>query len=160
MAWLGSKVRTCWWLASDGEAAAAFYCALLPDSAIEGGHGPDGGPKLVIEFTLAGAPMMILNAGGAPPANHAASFSVLTDDQAETDRLWDALKANGGKEVMCGWVTDRWGVSWQIVPRQLPQMLASPDVAARERAFKAMQTMVKLDIAKLEAAFASEETHT
>jgi predicted 3-demethylubiquinone-9 3-methyltransferase (glyoxalase superfamily) len=150
-------VRTCWWLAGDGDAAAAFYVGLLPDSVIEGGHGPDGGPSLVIEFTLADAPMMILNAAGAPPANNAASFSVLTHDQAETDRLWAALLADGGKEIMCGWLSDRWGVSWQIVPRRLPEMLGAPDKAARDRAFKAMQSMIKLDIAALEAAFAGQE---
>jgi predicted 3-demethylubiquinone-9 3-methyltransferase (glyoxalase superfamily) len=154
MSWLGSKVRTCWWFAADGEKAVDFYVKLLPDSFVEGGHGPEGGPPLVMEFTLAGAPMMMLNAQGAPAPTHQASFSVLTADQAETDRLWDALKADGGEEVFCGWVKDRWGVSWQICPRRLPEMLASPDRAAADRAMKAMQTMVKLDIAALEAAFA------
>ena len=153
MAYLQQKVRTCWWFAKDGDAAANFYVSLLPDSRIEGGHGPEGGPPLVIEFTLAGAPMMILNAAGAPPANHAASFSVLTETQHETDALWDALLADGGAEVQCGWLTDRFGVSWQIVPRRLPEMLASPDKPARDRAFAAMVTMKKLDIAALEAAF-------
>lgn len=154
MAYLGQKVRSCLWFAQDGDKAAAFYVSLLPDSAIEGGHGPEGGPPLVIEFTLAGAPMMILNAPGAPAPTHAASISVLTEDQAETDRLWAALTADGGREVMCGWLTDRWGVSWQIVPKQLPDMLSAPDRAARDRAFAAMQSMVKLDLAALEIAFA------
>ena len=153
MTWLSHKVRTCWWFPGNGEEAVAFYTSLLPDSHVEGGHGPEGAPRLVIEFTLAGAPMMILNAPGAPPANHAASFSVLTQDQAETDRLWAALSANGGKEVMCGWVTDRFGVSWQIVPKRLPEMFAAPDRAAAGRAMEAMKKMVKLDIAVLEAAF-------
>ncbi|MCU0881472.1 MAG: VOC family protein [Hyphomonadaceae bacterium] len=156
MAWLGSKVRTCWWFAQDGEKAADFYVSLLPDSFIEGGHGPEGGPPLVIEFTLAGTPMMILNAQGAPAPTHQASFSVLCDDQAEVDRLWTALLADGGKEVYCGWVTDRFGVSWQIVPRCLPEMLASPDRTASDRALKAMQGMVKLDIAALQSAFAGD----
>jgi predicted 3-demethylubiquinone-9 3-methyltransferase (glyoxalase superfamily) len=153
MAWLGSSVRTCWWFNGDGQEAADFYVSLLPDSSIEGSHGPEGGPPLVIEFTLAGAPMMILNAPGAPAPTHQSSFSVLTADQPETDRLWAALLKDGGKEVACGWITDRWGVSWQIVPKRLPDMLASPDRAAADRAFKAMQQMVKLDIATLEAAF-------
>jgi predicted 3-demethylubiquinone-9 3-methyltransferase (glyoxalase superfamily) len=87
MSWLESKVRTCWWFAQDGETAVDFYVSLLPGSFVEGGHGPDGGPPLVLEFTLAGTPMMMLNASGAPPPTHQASFSVLTDDQAETDRL-------------------------------------------------------------------------
>jgi predicted 3-demethylubiquinone-9 3-methyltransferase (glyoxalase superfamily) len=155
MSWLGSKVRTCWWFPADADKAVDFYVRLLPDSFIEGGHGPEGGPPLVIEFTLAGSPMMVLNASGAPAPTHQASFSVITEDQAETDRLWEALKADGGEEVFCGWVKDRWGVSWQIVPRCLPQMLASPDRAAAGRAMKAMQAMVKLDIAALEAAFTS-----
>ena len=154
MSWLGAKARTCWWLASDGDKAANFYVSLLPDSMIEGGHGPEGGPPLVIEFTLAGAPMMILNAAGAPAPTHQASISVMTEDQPETDRLWAALLADGGEEVACGWIKDRFGVSWQIVPRRLPAMLASPDRAAADRAFAAMQTMVKLDLAALEAAFA------
>jgi predicted 3-demethylubiquinone-9 3-methyltransferase (glyoxalase superfamily) len=153
MVWLGSKMRTCWWFEKDGEHAAKFYISLLPDSFLEGGHGPEGGPPLVIEFTLAGAPMMILNAPGAPAPSHAASFSVLTEDQAETDRLWAALLADGGAEVQCGWLIDRWGVSWQIVPRRLPEMLASLDRAARDRAFAAMIAMKKLDIAALQAAF-------
>lgn len=107
----------------------------------------------MVEFTLAGAPMMILDAPGAPAPSHAASISVLAADQAETDRLWAALTAEGGAEVACGWLTDRWGVSWQIVPRRLPEMLASPDRAAAARAFEAMQGMVKLDHAALDAAF-------
>ncbi len=154
MAYLQQKVRTCLWFARDGDAAAAFYVSLLEGSEIEGGHGPEGGPPLVIEFTLAGAPMMILNAPGAPAPGHAASVSVLTENQAETDRLWAALTADGGKEVACGWLTDRWGVSWQIVPKQMPAMLSSPDRAAAGRALAAMQAMVKLDLAALEAAFA------
>ena len=154
MAYLQRKLRTCLWFPRDGDKAADFYVSLLPDSAIEGGHGPAGGPPLVIEFTLAGAPMMILNAQGAPAPGHAASISVLTEDQAETDRLWSALTADGGAEVACGWLTDRWGVSWQIVPKRLSAMLGDPDRAAADRAFTAMQGMVKPDLAALEAAFA------
>lgn len=155
MSFLSQKARTCWWFDEHGPEAAAFWVSLLPDSRIEGGHGPEGGPPLILEFTLAGAPMMILNAKGAPKPCHAASISVLTENQAETDRLWAALTADGGAEVACGWLTDRFGVSWQIVPRRLPEMLASPDRAAAGRAMAAMQKMVKLDLAALEAAFQS-----
>lgn len=153
MTLLSAPVRTCFWLPGTGAEAAAFWTSLLPGSGVDGIVERDGQP-LIIEFTLAGAPMMILNAAGAPPATHAASISVLTDSQSETDRLWAALGADGGAEVACGWITDRFGVSWQIVPRRLPEMFRSPDRAAAARAFAAMQQMVKLDIAALEAAFA------
>jgi predicted 3-demethylubiquinone-9 3-methyltransferase (glyoxalase superfamily) len=153
MAYLQQKVRTCWWFDGNGHEAAAFYVKLLPDSAIEGGHGPEGKPPLIVEFTLAGAPMMILNGGPGHPHSWAASISVLTDSQSETDRLWAALTANGGKESRCGWLTDRWGVSWQIVPKRLPEMLSATDRAAADRAFTAMMQMGKLDLAALEAAF-------
>ncbi len=152
-AFLGAKARTCFWMPGNGEEAVVFWTSLLPDSGIDGVVEKDG-QALIIEFTLAGAPMMVLNAHGGPPPNHAASISVLTDDQAETDRLWAALLADGGAEVACGWISDRFGVSWQIVPRQMPAMLASPDTAAAARAFAAMQGMIKLDLAALEAAFA------
>lgn len=153
MAYLQQKVRTCWWFDGNGHEAAAFYVTLLPDSAIEGGHGPDGGPPRVVEFTLAGAPMTIMNGGPGHPPSCAASISVLTESQCETDRLWTALTENGGKESRCGWLTDRWGVSWQIVPKCLPEMLGSPDRAAADRAFAAMMQMGKLDHAALETAF-------
>jgi len=152
MALLERMVRTCWWFGGDGHDAAAFYVTLLPDSRIDGVAERDGKP-LIIEFTLAGAPMMILNATPGADRSHAASISVLTADQDETDRLWAALTADGGTEVACGWLADRWGVSWQIVPRRLPEMLASSDRAAADRAFAAMQQMVKIDIAALEAAY-------
>ncbi|WP_310476810.1 VOC family protein [Sandarakinorhabdus sp.] len=152
MASLGQTVRTCWWLPGNGLDAVNFWTSLLPDSQLDGAVNKDG-TALIIEFTLAGAPMMVLNASGGPAANMAASISVLTDDQAETDRLWAALTADGGKEVACSWVTDRFGVSWQIVPRLLPQLFGSSDTAAAARAFAAMQTMVKIDIAAVQAAF-------
>jgi predicted 3-demethylubiquinone-9 3-methyltransferase (glyoxalase superfamily) len=154
MAYLQQKVRTCWWFDGNGHEAAAFYVTLLPDSAIEGGHGPEGGPPLVVEFTLAGAPMMILNGGPGPAQSGAASIGALTESQSETDRLRTALTADGGEESRCGRLTDRWGVSWQIVLRRLPEMLGSPDRAASARAFEAMMRMGKLDLAALEAAFA------
>jgi predicted 3-demethylubiquinone-9 3-methyltransferase (glyoxalase superfamily) len=133
--------------------AVQFWIGLLPGSGIDGVVERDG-KALIIEFTLAGAPMMVLNASGGPAPNHAASISILTENQAETDQLWAALLADGGAEVACGWITDRFGVSWQIVPRAMPLMLASADHAAATRAFVAMQGMIKLDIAALEAAFA------
>ncbi len=148
------KVRTCLWFNAGGEAAAEFYVALLPDSRIETVVRPDpDGPPLVVEFTLAGAPYMILNGGPHYQLTPAASISVLTTDQAETDRLWAALTADGGSESQCGWLTDRYGVSWQIVPEALPRLLGAEDRTAAARAQEAMLTMGKIDIAALEAAF-------
>ena len=115
---------------------------------------PDpNGPPLVVEFRLAGAPYMVLNGGPHFTLNEAASISVLTEDQDETDRLWAKLLEGGGKESQCGWLKDRYGLSWQIVPKALPRMLGAPDKEATGRAQEAMMTMKKIDIAKLEAAF-------
>lgn len=152
-----AKVRTCLWFDGNGEEAARFYVSLLPDSSIENivRSNPDD-PPLVVEFTLAGAPMMILNGGPQFTHSEAASVSVLTEDQAETDRLWAALTADGGAESMCGWLKDRFGVSWQIVPEALPRLLASDDPAAAGRTSAAMMQMNKIDIAALQAAFDSE----
>jgi predicted 3-demethylubiquinone-9 3-methyltransferase (glyoxalase superfamily) len=152
MAFLSQKVRTCWWFNGKGLEAARHYVSLLPDSHIEGNVNPAGGEPLVVEFTLAGAPMMILNGGPHYAQTPAASISVLTDDQTETDRLWAALREGGGTESQCGWLADRFGVSWQIVPRRLPELLSSPDRAAAGRVQAAMMKMVKIDIAALEAA--------
>jgi predicted 3-demethylubiquinone-9 3-methyltransferase (glyoxalase superfamily) len=110
---------------------------------------------MIVEFTLAGAPMMILTGGVMFEHSPAASISVLTKDQAETDRLWSALLADGGKESMCGWLFDRFGVSWQIVPEVLPRLFNDPDTAAASRARAAMMQMKKIDIAALETAFHS-----
>lgn len=149
-----SKTRTCLWFESDGEAAARFYVTLLPDSRIESVYRrePDQ-PALVVDFTLGGAPYQILNGGPEVAQSAAVSISVLTEDQAETDRLWETLTADGGKEGRCAWLTDRFGVSWQIVPRALIEGLMSDDRAAAERVFEAMLTMNKVDIAGIEAAF-------
>jgi predicted 3-demethylubiquinone-9 3-methyltransferase (glyoxalase superfamily) len=152
MAHLAEKVRTCWWFNGKGLEAARFYVALLPNSQIEGDVNPQGGEPLVVEFTLSGAPMMILNGGPHFAQTPAASISVLTDDQAETDRLWAALLEGGGRESQCGWLSDRFGVSWQIVPRRLPELLSSPDSDAAARVQAAMMQMAKLNIAALEAA--------
>jgi predicted 3-demethylubiquinone-9 3-methyltransferase (glyoxalase superfamily) len=148
-----SKVRTCLWFAKGGRDAAKSYVSLLPDSEIDAvyDHGQPDDP-MVVEFTLAGAPMMILTGGPQFEHSPAASISVLTKDQAETDRLWSALLADGGKESRCGWLTDRYGVSWQIVPEALPRLLGDPDRDAASRAQAAMMQMKKIDIAALEAA--------
>ena len=148
------KVRTCLWFARRGIDAARFYVGLLPGSRIDAvvDHGRPDAP-LVVEFTLAGAPMMILTAGPMFEPSPAASISVLAADQAETDRLWSALLADGGRESMCGWLADRFGVSWQIVPEALPRLLGDSDTAAASRAREAMMGMGKIDIAAIEAAF-------
>ncbi|MBP2316191.1 VOC family protein [Azospirillum soli] len=150
------KVRTCLWFTRRGIDAARFYVSLLPDSRIDAvfDHGNPDDP-LVVEFTLAGAPMMLLTGGEMFKHSPAASISVLTKDQTETDRLWSALLADGGKESMCGWLTDRFGVSWQIVPDVLPRLLNDPDAEAASRARNAMMRMNKIDIAALETAFQS-----
>ncbi|QYI99469.1 VOC family protein [Thalassovita mediterranea] len=149
-----SKVRTCLWFDGRGEEAAEFYTTLLPGSHIESRSYPEPDkPALVVEFTLAGAPYMVLNGGPMFEHSPAASISVLADDQSEIDRLWDALTKDGGKESMCGWVVDRFGVSWQVVPSVLPSMMESDDKAAAGRARAAMMKMRKFNIAALEAAF-------
>ena len=148
-----SKVRTCLWFSGQGEEAAEFYTSLLPGSHIESRSYPEPGkPALVVEFTLAGAPYMTLNGGPHFTHSPAASISVLADDQAEIDRLWEALTEGGGSESMCGWVIDRFGVSWQIVPSVLPAMMEDEDKVAAGRARAAMLKMRKFDIAALEAA--------
>ncbi len=148
-----AKVRTCLWFDKEGEDAVNFYVSLLPDSRIETASYPvPGKPALVVEFTLAGAPYMVLNGGPMYKHTPAASISVLTKDQAETDRLWNAL-VDGGEESMCGWVVDKYGVSWQIVPEVLPNMMMAEDKAAAGRAREAMMKMRKIDIAALQTAF-------
>lgn len=150
------KVRTCLGFSRRGIDAARFYVGLLPDSRIDSvaHHGRPDDP-MVVEFTLAGAPMMILTMGDMFKPSPAASISVLTKDQTETDRLWSALLADGGQESMCGWLTDRFGISWQIVPEVVPRWLDDPDVAAASRAQAALMQMRKIEIATIEAAFAA-----
>lgn len=154
MAALHSKVRTCWWFKGNGLEAARFYCDLIPDSRIDGEFSQriDEEP-VVVEFTLAGAPMMILNGGDMFSHTGAASISILTEDQAETDDLWNALTADGGEESQCGWLKDKYGVSWQITPRRLVELTNSADQEAAERARQAMYKMKKINIAALEKAF-------
>ena len=148
------KVSTCLWFDGDAEEAAAFYTSLLPDSQITSVvRRAANAPALLVEFTLGGAPFQALNGGPQYTFSEAASISVMTEDQEETDRLWAALIANGGRESQCAWLKDRFGMSWQIVPRALPRLLGSTDHAAAERAMQAMMGMRKIDIAALEAAY-------
>jgi predicted 3-demethylubiquinone-9 3-methyltransferase (glyoxalase superfamily) len=148
-----ARVRTCLWFDCEGEEAASFYVSLLPGSRLENVYRRDAaGPPLLVDFSLAGAPYQALNGGPVFTHSEAASIAVLCADQRETDRLWNALVA-GGSEGRCGWLKDRYGVSWQIVPEALPRMLGAPDRAAAARAMEAMMTMTRLDVARLEAAF-------
>jgi predicted 3-demethylubiquinone-9 3-methyltransferase (glyoxalase superfamily) len=155
-----SKITPCLWFDGEAEEAAKFYVSLLPDSRIETVQrntvdSPAGktGTVLVVEFTLAGQRFMALNGGTRFEYTHAISFKIDCADQAEVDRLWDTLSANGGSVERCGWLRDRFGVSWQIVPSALPQFLGGPDRAGAQRAMAAMLQMVKLDIAGLKKAY-------
>lgn len=155
MAGLQNKVRTCLWFEGNGREAAEFYVSLLPDSHIDEKFAAFEKEPLVVEFTLAGAPMMTLNGGPMFKHTEAASISVLTEDQAETDKLWKAL-TDGGEESMCGWLKDRYGVSWQITPKRMVELLNNEDQASATRAREAMFKMKKINIADLEAAFLGE----
>jgi predicted 3-demethylubiquinone-9 3-methyltransferase (glyoxalase superfamily) len=153
------KIRPCLWFNGQAEEAARFYVSLFPDSRIDHvarapGDYPAGqaGDVLLVEFTLAGQAYQALNGGPEFQFTEAISFSVSCEDQAEVDRLWDALIAGGGKEIQCGWLKDRYGLSWQIVPEALPRLMNSNDPAQAARVFRAMMQMVKLDIAALERA--------
>ena len=154
-----SKVRTCLWYDGHAEEATAFYVSLIAGSAIESINrfdNPVTGKKngmAIVQFTLAGTPYMALDGGPQFKHSEAASIVVSTVDQAETDRLWSAFTANGGAESACGWLKDRFGLSWQIVPEALPRCLTAPDRAAAGRAMQAMLAMRKIDIAGIEKAF-------
>ncbi|MCR9163465.1 MAG: VOC family protein [Nannocystaceae bacterium] len=151
------KVRTCLWFDGTAEDAAESYVSLLPGSAITSVSRPEPHkPALIVELTLCGTPYMFLNGGPRYTLSPAASIAVRTCDQDETDRLWAALLRGGGEESQCAWLTDRFGVSWQIVPDALPRMLGDDDREAAGRAMQAMMTMKKIDIATLEAAFRGE----
>lgn len=156
-----AKNRVCLWYDHDAEDAVKFYAETFPDTSIDSvlhapGDYPDGeqGAVLVVEFTCMGIPAMALNGGPHFTHSEAFSFAVLTEDQAETDRYWNAIVGNGGQESQCGWCKDKWGVSWQITPRVLMDAHDSPDRAAAKRAFEAMMTMRKIDVAAIEAALA------
>jgi predicted 3-demethylubiquinone-9 3-methyltransferase (glyoxalase superfamily) len=147
------------WYNGDALEAATFYANTFPDSAIGAvrrapGDYPDGneGDVLTVEFTVAGIPCVGLNGGAQFKHSEAFSFQIATDDQAETDRLWNAIVGNGGAASACGWCKDKWGISWQITPRALTAAIFDPDPAAAKRAFNAMMTMGKIDIAAIEKA--------
>ncbi|MBN8449362.1 MAG: VOC family protein [Candidatus Accumulibacter sp.] len=154
-----SKNTICLWFDGSALEAAQFYARTFPDSAVgtiqrAPGDYPSGrqGDVLVVEFTVMGIPCLGLNGGPEFKHSEAFSFQVATDDQAETDRLWNAIISNGGQESACGWCKDKWGLSWQITPRALTAAIADPDRAAAKRAFAAMMQMGKIDIAAIEAA--------
>lgn len=149
------SIRTClWFLDGRGPEAAAFYCSLIPGSRVERVFRPDGGGFSVTDFTLGGVPYQILDAGPHFTLTEAVSISVETDDQAESDRLWFALTADGGEESMCGWLRDRYGVSWQVFPRRLTELTLNADTAIAGKAMAAMMTQRRIDIAAIEAAVA------
>jgi predicted 3-demethylubiquinone-9 3-methyltransferase (glyoxalase superfamily) len=149
----------CLWYDGTAEEAARFYAATFPDSSVGAvmrapGDYPSGkeGDVLTVEFTVAGIPCLGMNGGPGVPHSMAFSFQIATDDQAETDRLWNAIISNGGEASACGWCKDKWGLSWQITPRALTAAITDPDRAAAKRAFNAMMEMTKIDIAVIEAA--------
>ena len=151
------SIRTVLWFCDGrGHEAAAFYCSLIPGSEI--GHSYSGdnglGTFSVIDFTLAGVPYQILDAGPHFTLSEAVSVAVATETQAETDRLWAELTADGGQESVCGWLKDRYGLSWQIYPKRLIELTLHPDKAISASAMAAMMTMKKIDIAAIEAAVA------
>ncbi len=154
-----AKNTVCLWYQGDALDAAQFYAQTFPDSSVGAVHRapgdyPDGkqGDVLVVEFNVAGIACIGLNGGPHFQHNESFSFQIATDDQAETDRLWNAIVGHGGQESACGWCKDRWGISWQITPRMLTAAMSDPDHAAAKRVFEAMMGMTKIDIAKLEAA--------
>lgn len=155
------KNTICLWFDKDAEAAAEFYASVFPDSRVgrvsrapadfPGGR---AGDVLTVEFTVCGVECIGLNGGPEFTHSEAFSFQIATDDQEETDRYWDAIVGNGGQESACGWCKDRWGLSWQITPRALTEAAASDDPGVAERAFTAMLTMTKIDVARIEQAVA------
>jgi predicted 3-demethylubiquinone-9 3-methyltransferase (glyoxalase superfamily) len=154
-----SRIIPSLWYSDQAEEAAAFYASLLPNSKVDSvtalpadsPSGPAGSVK-VVEFTLMGQPFMAMSAGPLDPFNHSVSFVVECDDQREVDRLWDALGA-GGKIEQCGWLRDRYGLCWQIVPKALGEMMKDPDRTKAKRVAEAMMEMVKLDVAGLQKAY-------
>jgi predicted 3-demethylubiquinone-9 3-methyltransferase (glyoxalase superfamily) len=149
----------CLWFDGTALDAATFYAQTFPDSAVKAVHRAPGdypsgaqGDVLTVEFTVLGIPCLGMNGGPGKPHSEAFSFQVATDDQVETDRLWNAIVGNGGQESACGWCKDKLGLSWQITPRALTEAYTDPDRAAAKRAFDAMMTMRRIDIAAIEAA--------
>ncbi|QTP54194.1 VOC family protein [Billgrantia sulfidoxydans] len=155
-----AKNTICLWYDGAAEEAAKFYAETFPDSSLDAVHRAPGdypagkeGSVLTVEFTVLGVACLGLNGGPMFKHSEAFSFQVATEDQEETDRYWNAIVDNGGQESECGWCKDKWGISWQITPIALTRAFTSPDRAAAKRAFDAMMTMQKIDIAKIEAAF-------
>lgn len=158
-----SKASICLWFDKDAEAAATFYAKTFPNSKVghinrAPGDYPSGqqGDVLTVEFTVLGIQCLGLNGGPHFQHNEAFSFQVHTEDQAETDQYWNAIVNNDGKESQCSWCKDKWGISWQIVPKALTSALSDPDRAAAKRAFQAMMNMTKIDIAAIEHARAGK----
>jgi 2-polyprenyl-6-hydroxyphenyl methylase/3-demethylubiquinone-9 3-methyltransferase len=154
-----NKNTICLWFNRDAEEAARFYAATFPDSAVSAVHRAPGdypagkeGDVLTVEFTVAGIPCLGLNGGPGITHSQAFSFQIATEDQEETDRLWNAIVGNGGQPNVCGWCQDKWGLSWQITPRVLSEGIVDPDPAVAKRVFEAMMTMGKIDVAAIEAA--------
>ena len=153
------KNTICLWYDGDAEAAARFYAATFPDSSVDAVHHAPGdypsgkqGQVLTVRFTVMGIACLGINGGPMFQHSEAFSFQVSTADQAETDRYWDAIVSQGGQESACGWCKDKWGIPWQITPLALIQAISDPDPGAAKRAFEAMMTMRKIDIAATEAA--------
>jgi len=159
-----TRVTPCLWYDGNAEEAANLYASIFPDSSVDAVNRspadyPNGkaGNVLTVEFTVLGMKFLGLNGGPMFKFDEAVSFIVHTKDQAETDRYWDAIVASGGKPSACGWITDKFGLSWQITPQRLLDMMTTSDQAAAKRAMEAMMGMVKIDIAALERAFSGEE---
>ena len=152
-----SSIRTCLWFRDGrGREAAEFYCSLIPGSRVESVFVLEAGHGTLIDFSLGGAPFQILDAGPYFTLNEAVSISVETEDQAETDRLWAALTADGGEESNCGWLKDRYGVSWQVFPKRLTELTLRADKSVSSKAIAAMMQQKKIDIEAIEAAVRAE----